>query len=85
MSFDNFKSLIDGLSESSKLELASYVISEMNPSTVLKLIDVLRSGENFVSIEVLTEADLLEMKAEDAIHVRNLMHVIREEKSNEPA
>lgn len=88
MSFDgqtSLKEMIDGMSEHSKLEFATYLISEMSMATKHKLIDVLRKGEGFVAIEVLTDLDLLEMGAEDARHMRNLMHSVRKDISDEPA
>jgi hypothetical protein len=58
---------------------------EMSLEGVESVIDVIRSRKDIVSIEVLTEVDLLEMKAEDEAHFRSLVRQIREDIENEPA
>lgn len=58
---------------------------EMSLEGVLQIIEVIRSRPDITSIEVLTEVDLLEMRAEDEQHFRGLVRQIREDIANEPA
>jgi hypothetical protein len=63
-----------------KEQLLSMTLSELE-----RVIDIIRQRKDIVSIELLTEVDLLEMKAEDEAHFRGLVRQIREDIANEPA
>jgi hypothetical protein len=63
-----------------KEQLLSMTLSELN-----RLIEIIRTRKDIVSVEVLTEVDLLEMKAEDEAHFRGFVRQLREDIANEPA
>lgn len=54
-------------------------------SEIERILDIIRLRKDVVSIELLTEVDLLEMKAEDEAHFRGLVTQIRKDIANEPA
>lgn len=54
-------------------------------SEIERILDIIRERKDIASIELLTELDLIEMKAEDDAHFRGLVYQIRKDLSDEPA
>lgn len=54
-------------------------------SEIERILDIIRERKDIVSVETLTETDLIEMKAEDEQHFRGLVTQIRKDIANEPA
>jgi hypothetical protein len=61
------------------------LLQTMSLSGIESVVDIIRSRSDIVSVVLLTETDLLEMKAEDEHHFRVLARQIQKDVADEPA